>query len=285
MKKDEMKKTFEFKIKDLSKINSFIKEFETMIDQVLFLEFLENGELLSKYVNGDLESVFRYNKIDLSDVIEYPEGGLDKRVGVALYNVKKIIGILSILEKEDDITMTLKCGPGKIEGLEDTYEVDHLEIKTKQFKKVSIPIVASSQVAYLKDSIIESLLLPELKDDNLTEDENESRYNVRFDLDISLIKKIKSIVKLDETIGEVKFSAKKGGSSILTIKFDDKYTIEHDQGLVIAEDLKCTFDTEFIKKINDEDYKIFLDEDKIVIMSDVSDILYAFTSSQEGNDG
>jgi len=266
--------TLKLRINDISKINSFIKEFETM-DNILFLEILPDKKMLSKYVDS-LDSIFRYNNIDISEDVEVVEGTLDRRIGIALYNLKKVIAIFSLLEKDEKIDMTLELIKPKIKKLTNAWEVKKMTISSEQFKKIEISMVTSVMIKYLTDDVIQSLTEPKLKTDD------EQGYLVKFDLDIELVKKIKSIVKLDESLSTVEILAKAGGNKV-RLNFDDKFTIDHELGVTVKGNLKVLFSTTFIKKINDENYKIFIDEDKMLLVSDVTNVLYAFTAQEDAD--
>jgi len=258
--------TFKASLENIDMLADFVKEF-SILDDVLFVECLMDGGLQAKYMDTNA-STMRYNKI--SDEIFKFEEPLEKRIGIGFYNLKKILGIFELLGKEKNISIEFECSEPRVKNFTDAYEAHSILIKSENFKLIKIPLANSSLITYVGDEKIDNLLDP-------------SEYFTKLKFDDNFIKKVKGIVKLDESlefvkiIGDVK-------SQVITFNFQDEYEITINTDVEIVSDFVGTFETEFIKKIKNQDYEMFIDDVKLLLISDKDDVLYAFTMIEDTND-
>jgi hypothetical protein len=237
----------------------FIKEFQ-LLDSTVFLEFTTNGEIVAKYINSG-HSVLRYNSLPMENLIEF-DTVLDKRIGVGVHTMKKVIGALKMLSTEKNITIEFNCYESEIENY-DGYEARTIILKSDNFKKIAIPLANSTLINYVPDDTCNNILKPE-----------GSFATALFTT--QLMKKMTSIIDFDETIHSIGISGVAGSNSLL-FKLDDKYTIEHTTNVDVTQNVNGFLEASILKRIKEQDYKFTIDDVKVTLIADNNPSAYVFS--------
>jgi len=267
LKKESVKKTYTATLEDCELLSKFVTDFSGN-DDILFIEIEPDGKILAKFTDSN-KSILRYNQLD--DIIFEFKEQPDMRIGVGLFNLKRISSLLSLISKEKNITFEFQVSTSKIEKCNDTYETDVIIIRTENFKYLKLPTANSTLINYVNDTVISDLM-------------NSEDYPVVLKFDEDIIKKLKGISGLDETLQYVKITAKKGNTEV-DFNFQGDYNLVfNSKDNVITEDYAGTLTIDFVKKMRLTESLISLDPDKVVISTESDKVIMAFSLVEDVND-
>lgn len=248
---EENEKTLNYDFLSVENLINFVTKF-TKIDSNALLEIRDDGRIVIKSFTASRTAV-KVASIPMSSVFEDDGQELKDSVLIGIYNLEKLIKLLSYVDTNSDASLKVTYQQ-EVDG---SYYAKNILIKTKIFNKEFV-CANKSLFKHMNDEVAKEVL-----------DVENNYFNL--ELDQSTLKMIKNISALEPS-DELSFCAyKKDGEDYIEFK-GKTYKIPHYGESEVNEYInKAAISKEYLQYTDDEDYMCYITDQSIILISKDTD--------------